>query len=431
MRVAFFTLGCKVNQYETEAMREAFERAGHTAVPASEPADAYVVNTCAVTAVSAGKSRQMVSKAHSASPNAVIAVVGCYAQVSPDEVNALDGVNVVIGSQDKRDVVRLVEGAVADRRRVSVVKERISNDYEGLAASCGENTRAYVKIQDGCDNFCSYCIIPYARGRKRSRPLDDVREELCKLEQNGFREVVLTGIHLLSYGDDLADGSTLIDVLRLASSFDGIKRIRLGSLDASRMTDGLIAAIADCPKVCRQFHLSLQSGSDAVLKRMNRRYTAAEYRAVVAALRDAMPDCAITTDMIAGFPMETEAEHCESVAFAREIGFSKIHVFPYSRRRGTVADRLDGQVPNEVKSRRAHELLRLTEELERSFAEKLIGSEAEVLIEEASSDGSMTGFTDTYVRAYVASPSLASGELIRVRITGLMRHGVAASADLE
>lgn len=430
MRVAFCTLGCKVNQYETEAMREAFEAAGHTAVPFSETADAYIINTCAVTGMSARKSRQMASRAHVLSPGAVIAMVGCYAQLSPAELAGISGVSVVIGSQKKCDIVRLVENAAAGSAATEV-EESIPAEYERISTSRGEKTRAYVKIQDGCDNFCSYCIIPYARGRKRSRSLADIAAEIERLCNNGYRETVITGIHLLSYGDDLASGVDITDVIGLAAGFGGVERIRLGSLDPSRMTEGLIAALAGNKKICRQFHLSLQSGSDTVLQRMNRRYTSAEYADVVDRLRDAVPGCAVTTDIIVGFPQETEEEHLETLAFAERIGFSKIHVFQYSRRSGTVADRMSGQVPADVKARRAHELLGLSEKLERSFAASLIGQTVDVLVEEPWGDGGVTGFSDTYVRAYVDGCAETPGGLIRARVYDVFEQGVAAEPEKE
>ncbi len=415
MRIAFTTLGCKVNHYETQAMRELFAQAGWEIVGFSEPAEVYVVNTCTVTQVSDKKSRQLLSQAHRRAPGALIVAVGCYAETAAGAVDGLPGVGLVLGTDGRREIVRRVTDALAGKRQEREAGARKSRAFEELSAIADSRTRATLKIQDGCDNFCAYCIIPYARGPIRSRSMESMERELLRLAAQGFSEVVLTGIHLASYGRDIPPDAAgrrpdLLDALRLANGIPGLSRIRLGSLEPKFCDERFAAAVAGMPGVCRQFHLSLQSGSDTVLRRMNRRYTAEEYRQAVAALRDAMPDCAITTDVIAGFVGETEAEHAETLAFVRQIGFARMHVFPYSRRKGTRADGMAGHLTRAVKEARAQELIRAGEAMERSFIDRQIGTVQEVLLEDGG-----TGYTGNYVR--VRCPG-QEGETKRVRITG-------------
>ena len=410
MNVAFATLGCKVNQYETEAMRELFLAAGWTIVPFSEPADAYVVNTCTVTGTSDVKSRQLLSRAHRASPGAVVAAVGCYAQSDPNAVANLSGVSLVVGTDRKAEIVRLVTEALAQHGAgrgalLSVSKMTAESAFEPLSAMRDGRTRATLKIEDGCANYCAYCIIPYARGPVRSRPLESVARELTALAAAGYREIVLTGIHLASYGKDLG-GCDLLDVLRLADATPGITRVRLGSLEPGFADERFAETVAALPCACRQFHLSLQSGSDAVLFRMRRRYDAAAYALSAAFLRRAMPDCALTTDVIAGFPGETDAEHAETLAFVRQIGFSRVHVFPFSARKGTAAAAMPDQIHKRVREARAAELIALGRELETAFLTSLIGKRLEVLLE---SDG--TGYSREYARVRCPGPE---GDIIFV-----------------
>lgn len=420
MKAAFCTLGCKVNQYDTEAMRELFENAGYETVDFSEPADVYVVNTCTVTQTGDKKSRQMISRAHALSPAAKIVVAGCYAQRAPEEVLALPGVSLVIGTKDRAHVVELVE-ALRQEKTTAVSDLRTERVFEPLTASREGRTRAHLKIQEGCDRFCTYCIIPYARGPIRSRPLSDVRAELQKLAEAGFREVVLTGIHLMSYGRDLDADITLLDAIAQADDIAGIRRIRLGSLEPQMLSEKFISAIAGNPKICRQFHLSLQSGSAGVLARMKRRYTPEEYAECVRRLRAAMPECAITTDIIVGFPGETEAEFEETLAFARAVSLARIHVFPYSRREGTKAAEMPGQLSRAVKAERAARLGALAEELASEYAERFVGTEQEVLFEEREGK-CLAGHTGTYLRvlAPCADDALCN-RFVRVRI--LSREG--------
>ncbi len=411
MKIAFYTLGCKVNQYDTEAMRELFEHAGWETVPFEEKADVYLINTCSVTQISDKKSRQMISQAHRRAPEAFLVVTGCYAQTDPEKVKDLPGVGLVIGTDGRKEIVRTVDQAIAGSRTSGVSDIRRVRQFEEMGAVEESRTRAVLKIQDGCSNFCSYCVIPYARGPIRSRKPESVQAELKKLASNGFKEVVLTGIHLASYGLDLKDRKIrLTDILKIAEETDGIERVRLGSLEPLFCDEVFAETASGLKKLCRQFHLSLQSGSDTVLKRMNRRYDTAGFEKAVAGLRKHMPDCAVTTDVIAGFVGETEEEHLETCAFVRRIGFARMHVFPYSRRKGTAADSMEGHLDRSVKERRASELIAIGKEMEETFVESLIGTEQTVLIED---DG--TGYTGNYVRVRCSGPE---GELVRVRITG-------------
>ena len=425
MRVAFCTLGCKVNQYDTDAMRELFENAGHETVAFDEIADLYIINTCTVTQTGDKKSRQMVSRAHALAPGAKIIVTGCYAQRAPGETLALPGVSLVLGTSQRARAVELTQALFDEPLdKVSVVAAHgPEDDFEALTVSREGRTRAYLKIEDGCDRYCAYCIIPYARGPVRSRPLSDVRRQLELLNAQGYREVVLTGIHLMSYGKDLA-GITLADAIAQAEGLDGIARIRLGSLEPQLLSDEFLAALTRSGKVCRQFHLSLQSGSETVLSRMNRRYTPREYAACVTKLREAMPGCAITTDVIVGFPGETEQEFEETLAFVKELALSRIHVFPYSRRSGTKAYGMSDQVPPEEKRRRAKRLISLAEELEQDFAQSLVGTRQLVLFEEEE-NGMLLGHTDTYVKAYVKCNDLdCLNQIKQTTVRRVLRDGI-------
>lgn len=389
MKVAFYTLGCKVNHYETQAMEELFIKAGYSIVTFTDVADIYIVNTCSVTQMSDKKSRQMLSRAKAMNPDAMIVAVGCYAETAYDTVRQMEHIDLVLGTDGRKDIVKLVE-----REQLYHHTDPFSRrEFELLSATRDARTRATLKIQDGCNRFCSYCIIPYARGALRSRPLENCKKELRLLGKLGYSEVVLTGIQLAAYGVDLLHEPDLLDVLKLADSTDGILRVRLGSLEPTLINDRFLSVAAQCKTLCPQFHLSLQSGSDSVLKRMNRRYDTAVYRTAVQGLRKAFPNCAITTDIIAGFVGETEAEHRETMEFVREIEFARIHVFPYSKRQGTKAAGMNGHLSKAVKDARAQELLALGTELEEAFVEKQIGHTFRVLLED---DG--TGYTDHYVR---------------------------------
>ena len=416
MRVAFYTLGCKVNHYETQAMEELFRSAGHTVVSFDAEADAYIVNTCTVTGVSDKKSRQILSQAHRRNPDALIAAVGCYAEVAKDTVAALPGVSLVLGTEGRKDVVRLVEQAAAGCSAPAYPAPFERRTFEELSAQRDSRTRATLKVQDGCVSFCSYCIIPFARGALRSRSPESTKRELNTLAENGYREVVLTGIQLSAYGVDLPEKPTLSDLITLADGVPGLERLRLGSLEPRVITDRFLSVAQTSRTLCRQFHLSLQSGSDTVLSRMNRRYTTSEYRDAVERIRACMPDAAITTDIIAGFVGETEEEHKETMRFVEEIGFARIHVFPYSRRKGTKADAMEGHLPRALKEARTRELIALGERLEANFIDRQLGKTVDVIMED---DG--TGYTGNYIRVRCEG---ACGETVRVKLAA--REGTTA-----
>lgn len=412
MKAALTTLGCKVNHYETEAMRELFVQSGWEIVDFSGMADVYVVNTCTVTQTSDTKSRQMIARAHRNNPDALVVAVGCYAQTAPETVAALEGVGLVIGTDGRKEIVSRVGDALLAKSGEPVVSPIYEmREFEPLSAVRDSRTRATLKIQDGCVNFCSYCIIPYARGPLRSRPLDEISEEVNALAAEGYKEIVLTGIHLASYGRDFTEEHpTLLDAIARAGEPDGIRRIRLGSLEPMFVSEVVARTLSEHPKICRQFHLSLQSGSDTVLSRMNRRYTAKEYLRAVGLLRQYMPECAVTTDVIAGFPGETEAEHRETLAFCEQAAFARMHVFPFSLRKGTKAESLGGHLPKALKDARAKELIALGKRLTKQFLHSQIGSVVEVL---AESDGA--GYSGNYIRVFTDAPE---GEIVRIRLEG-------------
>ena len=417
--VAFCTLGCKVNQYETQAMAESMERAGYHVVDFSDRADVYVVNSCTVTGTGDKKTRQMVRKAHRTNPEAAVAVTGCYAQRAAGDLLSLPGVRVVIGSRHKDRVAALIEDAVHTGRQVDAV-DAFANElpYEPLAVTKKPaHTHAYVKVQDGCARFCSYCVIPFARGPVRSRPVEDVVHEVRTLAEGGCAEVVLTGIHVASFGTDLPGEERLIDVIEAVHRVDGIERIRLGSLEPLVLSDEWIERLAMLPKVCDHFHLSLQSGSDTVLRRMRRRYTAEAFLGRVRALREAFPGCAVTTDVMAGFPGETQDEFDETAAFLKTAGFARCHVFPYSKRPGTDAATMPGQVQRSVKEARARILIGVGKELERAYAAAQVGQVQDVLFEERLG-GMLEGYTPRYVRVRVPGPEAFIGKIAPILITG-------------
>ena len=395
-KIAVHTLGCKVNQYDTEAMLESFERAGWQSVPFdSGEADLYLVNTCTVTGTGDQKSVRLIRHLGREYPNASIIVAGCLAQRDAARVT-LPGVRLVIGTQRRGEVVTLYEAACAqDQPLVAVEPLTKGVPFECLFVSRHEGkTRAVMKIQEGCDRWCSYCIIPSVRGPVRSMSLQAVKAEAERLAAAGYCELVVTGIHLASYGRE--SGESLTDAIRACHDAPGVKRVRLGSLEPVVVTDAFCAAIREMPRLCPQFHLALQSGCDSVLSRMKRRYTTAEFREAARKLRKALPGCALTTDVLTGFPGETEAEAAETLSFVEEMGFARIHVFPYSRRAGTLADRMGDQVPQSVKRERTAKLIELGNKLEAAYAKEMIGTVREVLFEEKNE-----GYTPEYVRVRV------------------------------
>ena len=403
-KVAFYTLGCKVNQYETEAMLEMFKQRGYEGVDSEEYADVYVINTCTVTHMSDRKSRQYIRRVKKKNPQAVIAVVGCYSQVSPEEILEIEDVNLVMGTNDRRTIVDKVE-SIDCNTKISTVDDIMKvKEFEDIEISqTNGKTRAFIKVQDGCDRFCTYCIIPYARGRIRSRNLQDIVDEVKNLSDRGYREVVLTGIHVASYGKDLKDGSSLLTVIKAVAEIDKIERIRLSSVEPVLFTEEFVDEICKIDKLVPHYHLSLQSGCDETLKRMNRRYTSEEYRKIVEILRERIPDVAITTDVIVGFPGETNEEFSQTLAFLKDIKLMHTHVFKYSPRKGTPAAKMENQVDPQMKNMRSATLLSLSTKNFKEFAEKYIGKTMRVLFEEQDSEGYYEGLTDNYMRIKVKS----------------------------
>lgn len=417
-KAASFALGCKVNQYESEAIAELFAEKGYEIVGIDEEADVYVINTCTVTNFGDKKSRQLIRKVKRQNENAIVAVVGCYAQTAPKELMEIAGVNLVIGTKDRAQIVEMVEQydrANGVENHVSdIMKERV---FEPLSIQkLANRTRAYLKIQDGCSQYCSYCIIPYARGPIRSREPQEVVAEVKRLAENGFKEVVLTGIHVASYGKDRRDTS-LLDILKQVHEVEGIERIRFSSIEPNVVTEEFAQTMAALPKVCDHFHLSLQSGCDKTLKEMNRKYDTEKYRQAAATLRKYLPKVALTTDIIVGFPGETEEDFRESYAFAEEIGFAKIHVFPYSPKRGTPAAARKDQLLNAVKSERSHTLIQLSDKMAADFLADAVGTDAEVLYERAVGDGIYEGHTTNYMKVHGRSEVDLTNRICKTHIT--------------
>lgn len=417
--VAFYTLGCKVNQYETEAMAELFQKNGYTVVNTEDKADVYVINTCTVTNLGDRKSRQFIRRAKRMNKDAIVAVVGCYVQVSPDEVFEIEDVDLVIGTSDKNKIVELCEEVKEKNKRMKIVEDIMKvREFEEMSIDeVKGKTRAFIKIQEGCNQYCSYCIIPYARGPVRSRNLENIVREVGKLGQKGFKEIVLTGIHVASYGKDLGD-IRLIDVIEAIHYVEGIERIRLSSLEPTIITEDFMNRLSKLPKVCDHFHLSLQSGSNTVLKRMNRKYTTEEYLSIVKLIRKYMPDVGLTTDIIVGFPGETDEEFEETYDFVKEVGFSRIHVFKYSPREGTPAAKFKNQVDGTIKTERSKKLIELGERLTKTFNERFVGKIMDVLFEEEvkGKSGLMEGYTTNYIRVAALGDNSIEGRILPVRM---------------
>lgn len=416
--VALITLGCKVNIAETEGMKLLFRKAGYQIVPEDQYADVYVVNTCTVTGMGDKKSRQILRRVHSLNPDAFVVAVGCFAQVSPEEAAKIEGVSLVLGNNMKHRIVELVENLQNEGKKQYVFERNRLSEYEELPVETYEgHTRAFLKIQDGCDQFCSYCIIPYARGPVRSRDIGDVVKEAKSLAEHGFKEVVLTGIHLTSYYDE-KNGKGLADLIKEIHGIEGIRRIRLGSLEPMFLTSGFVEEIKNLPKLCPHFHLSLQSGCGETLRRMNRKYTPDEYRDIVRLLRDEIPDATITTDVMVGFPGETDEEFEESYKFCRDMGFLWMHVFKYSPRKGTPASKFRNQVDNKTKEERSRKMIELALKMRQENFERFTGKETDVLIEKPidGSDGDMEGLTPHYIPVAVKIENEKSGEIINIRL---------------
>lgn len=431
MRVAVETLGCRVNIYDSEAMMELFKRDGFEVVEFGDKADVYVINTCTVTNRGDKKSRQHIHRAKRQNPDAVVAVVGCYSQVNKDEVASIEGVDIVLGSRNKSEIVFYVNKAISERKQVVHVSENImlGARFEDLSIKGYEGkTRAFMKIQDGCNRFCSYCIIPYARGGVSSKEKDKVIEEVRVLASEGFKEIILSGIHIASYGQDFREAYGLIDLLEEIDGIDGIERVRIGSVEPMFFRGEAMERVLGLRKLCPHFHLSLQSGSEATLKRMNRRYTPEEYLDVVLKLRDRLPGASITTDVIVGFPQETDEEFKETMEFLEKVKLDKIHTFKYSERKGTPAARMTGKVEPKTKDERSSLIMDLSDKLEEKHVSGIVGNRVKVLFEEGK-DGVYYGYTPEYIRVRTESQEDLEGLIRSVLITGSVKD--TAFGELE
>lgn len=421
-KIAFITLGCKVNLYDTEAMAELFTEKGYEVVDFEEYADVYLINTCTVTNLGDKKSRQMIRRAKRINPNSVVVATGCYAQVASEEIAKIEGINIVIGTKNRSEIVETVENYVAENGVVNNVSDIMGEkEFEPLQISRLTNrTRAYIKIQEGCNRYCTYCIIPYARGPIRSRKPEEVIEEVKKLAENGFKEVVLTGIHVASYGLDLGN-ITLADIIEKVHSVDGIERIRFSSMEPLAIDDEFVARMSKLPKVCDHYHLSLQSGCNRTLKRMNRKYNAEQYAEACERLRNAFPNVAITTDIIVGFPDETEEDFKESLAFAERMKLDKIHTFPYSPKKGTPAAKMKNQISGDIKSQRSKEMIALSDKMNIDFLNNNIGKTVPVLFEDME-NGFWQGHTTNYIKVLAKSDENLNNKIVDVKLDKI--HGV-------
>ena len=436
-KAALHNLGCKVNAYETEAMQEMLEKAGYEIVPFREGADVYIINTCTVTNIADRKSRQMLHRARKMNPDAVVVAAGCYVQAQNTRENTDPCIDIVLGNNHKKDLIKVLEKyeakkaaqkESADAAEKSDVQKNIQDieeigqtkEYEKLhLTKPGEHTRAYIKVQDGCNQFCTYCIIPYVRGRVRSRTVEDVLDEVRTLAGNGYQEVVLTGIHLSSYGIDFDGNRHLLSLIQAVHQIEGIRRIRLGSLEPGIITDEFARALSDLPKMCPHFHLSLQSGCDDTLKRMNRRYTSEEYYEKCCILRRYFDNPALTTDVIVGFPGETEEEFQKSRDFVDKVDFYETHIFKYSRREGTRAAAMENQVSEQEKARRSAVLIELGEKKRKAYEQSFLGKEVEVLVEEEAliqGKPMQTGHTKEYIRIAFEGDKSLKNTIVKVRV---------------
>ena len=446
-KVAFLTLGCKVNSYETEAMEEMFEQAKAFIVSFDEIADIYVVNTCTVTNIADRKSRQMLHKAKKKNNEAIVIAVGCYVQAAKETLLEDDAIDLVIGNNRKKDIISIVNRYYTDKDAYDILDIADDGFYEELSIqSVKEKTRAYIKIQDGCNQYCSYCIIPYTRGRIRSRKEEDILEEVKRLIENGYQEVVLTGIHISSYGLDTKtvteqaslrtnDGSMpLLSVLQKLNDLSGLKRIRLGSLEPRIITENFVKTLVSLEKVCPHFHLSLQSGCDATLKRMNRKYTSEEYYQGTMLLSKYYKNPAITTDVIVGFPQETEEEFEMTKKFLEKVGFAQMHIFQYSKRKGTKAEIMTGQVAEDIKRKRSEILVELERKMRRNYLNQFLDKEEEILTEEEiilEGVSYMIGHNQRYARIAFLANKVCSNELVRVKNVGFLTDDILMSEIID
>lgn len=416
-KVAFYTLGCKVNQYETNAMIERFIKENYEIVDFEELSDIYVINTCTVTNMSDRKSRQIIRRVKQINPNSILVVTGCYAQVASKELEKIEEIDLIVGNTEKKDIVNIVENYKKDISSKYEISD-INNQKEFVdfgTTTYTEKTRAVIKVQDGCNNFCSYCIIPYAKGRVRSRKVESVIDEIKSIAQKGIQEVVITGIHVASYGLDFKDKNIrLIDLLEEINKVEGIKRIRLGSLEPNIITDEFVERLKKVDKICDHFHLSLQSGCTETLKRMNRKYTTEDFEKVVERLRNAFPNVALTTDIIVGFPDETDEEFNTTYEYLKRIKFYKMHVFKYSQRKGTRAAVMPNQIDGNIKEERSHKLIELSNKNEEEFLDRYIGKEVYVLFEQKEGEY-IKGHTSNYLVVKVKEKGLEN-KILKVKI---------------
>ncbi|MEX2461757.1 MAG: tRNA (N(6)-L-threonylcarbamoyladenosine(37)-C(2))-methylthiotransferase MtaB [Paenibacillaceae bacterium] len=420
--VAFHTLGCKVNFYETEGIWQLFKNEGYEQVDFEQTADVYLINTCTVTNTGDKKSRQVIRRAVRRNPSAIIAVSGCYAQTSPAEVAAIPGVDIIIGTQDRDKIMPLIKRFQLERIPINAVRNIMkTREFEEMdVPSFSDHTRAFLKIQEGCNNFCTFCIIPWSRGLLRSRIPENVLQQAHQLVDAGYQEIVLTGIHTGGYGEDLQDYS-LAKLLWDLDKIEGLKRIRISSIEASQLTEDVLKVLKGSMKLCRHFHIPLQAGDDDVLHRMRRKYTTEEYARKIELIHEIMPDAAITTDVIVGFPGETEEMYLNGYRFMERMRFAEMHVFPYSKRTGTPAARMEDQIDEDVKNQRVHELILLSEQMQLTYALPFIGEVLEVIPEKPSkemfSQGLMAGFSDNYLQVIFSGTEDMVGQIIKVKIT--------------
>ena len=420
--VAFHTLGCKVNFYETEGIWQLFKNEGYEQVDFEQTADVYLINTCTVTNTGDKKSRQVIRRAVRRNPSAIIAVSGCYAQTSPAEIAAIPGVDIVIGTQDRDKIMPLIKRFQLERIPINAVRNIMkTREFEELdVPSFTDHTRAFLKIQEGCNNFCTFCIIPWSRGLLRSRIPENVIQQAHQLVDAGYQEIVLTGIHTGGYGEDLADYS-LARLLWDLDKIEGLKRIRISSIEASQITEEVLQVLKGSSKMCRHFHIPLQAGDDEILHRMRRKYTTEEYARTIELIHEIMPDAAITTDVIVGFPGETEEMYLNGYRFMQRMRFAEMHVFPYSKRTGTPAARMEDQVDEDLKNQRVHELIHLSEQMQLTYALPFVGEVLEVIPEkpskEMSDQGLIAGFSDNYLQVVFLGTEEWVGQIIRVKIT--------------
>ena len=426
-KIAFYTLGCKVNQSDTASMEGIFRRAGYEVVDFGSPADVYLINTCVVTNTGQRKSRQIINRAVRHNPLSLIVVTGCYPQTAPEEVRAIAGVDVIIGNQERARIVELVEQALENKQTEildNVQKMTVDTKFEELGVGTEtDKTRAFLKIQEGCNQYCTYCIIPYARGPLRSRSLESIRSEVAKLVEAGYKEVVLIGIHLGCYGKELAkEGKhiTLYDAVQAVLSVEGMCRVRLGSLESVEVEPLLLELMANEPRLCKHLHLPLQSGCDKILQAMHRPYDTARFTQLLQQIRAQVPDVAITTDIIVGFPGETEEDFATTLAFAEKCGFAKMHIFPYSKRKGTPAEKMPNQVDEAVKGERAARLAAVDEKLHQAMLKQMVGKTEEVLFEQPVDAVHMEGLCGPYLRVVVSGTSELANTIANVKITGIV-----------